>query len=57
LRQHFAAHGFERAADLPLQDFGILGLVVRAQGTLHGPVVAQLAHWNSWTWRWGNHYY
>lgn len=57
LRRHFAAHGLERGPDLPLQNFGVLGLVVRTQGALQGSVVAQLAHWNSWMWRWGNHYY
>ncbi len=58
LLQHLATHGLERAAELPLRDFGILGLVVRTQGAgVLSPALAHLARWNSWMWRWGNHYY
>src|SRR5207244_7496327 len=41
----------------PIDEFGILGLVVRTQGTVQGALVAPIARWSPWMWRWGNQYY
>ena len=57
LRRHLLNHGIDRASAVPLADFGILGLVVRTQGTLQGGLAAPLARWNPWMWRYGNHHY
>lgn len=57
LRHQITAHGLERALVEPLDDLGILGLLVRTQGTVQGWLAAPLARWNPWTWRWGNQHY
>ena len=57
LRDHLTTNGLERAAVMPLTRFGILGVVVRRHGTMHGTIVAATARWNPWMWRYGNNYY
>ena len=40
-----------------LDDFGILSLVARSQGSIQGWLVACLARWNDWTWAQGDAFY
>ncbi len=57
LRRHLLTQGLDRALVLPLDDFGILGSMLRAQGSVEEALIAPLARWNPWMWRHGNHYY
>lgn len=57
LRHQVLSQGLERALSLPVQDFGVLGTVLRTEGTLKHWLVAPMARWNPWMWRHGNRYY
>ncbi len=60
VRQHQKKHvwqwGPEIALHHNLEDYGILGLVVRTRGSFQGWLVASLAGWD-WAWRQGNTFY
>ncbi len=49
--------GLDAAIYQPLEDFGLLSLVVRSHSTYRGWLVCQLASWNDWMWRYGDTYY
>ncbi|MCS7047215.1 MAG: ABC transporter ATP-binding protein/permease, partial [Gemmataceae bacterium] len=49
--------GLAQAMVMPLADFGLLSLVVRAGDTWIGDAAALAARYCSWTWRYGNQRY
>jgi ATP-binding cassette subfamily B protein len=57
LRRQLLLQGLDRALVMPLEDFGLLGSVLRTQGSVEAWLAAPLARWDPWTWRYGNHYY
>jgi len=53
-KEHIAQRGLTAAVPVNIEDYGILGLVVRTRGVFLGWLVAPVARWNSWTWANGN---
>lgn len=45
-----------KSSEYPLDELGILSLVVRSQSRLYAPVVSRLARWNPWAWNNYNYY-
>jgi ATP-binding cassette subfamily B protein len=54
LRDANTNRGANVAEQQPLENCGILGLVVRTQHSHKGRVVGVVAAWNAWMWGWGN---
>jgi ATP-binding cassette subfamily B protein len=57
LRERIGAAGLERALAEPVPNYGVLGLAVRTQNSPANWVLAPMARWNPWMWRWGNTYF
>lgn len=55
-KQHVQQWGPEIALHHNLEDYGVLGLMVRTRGSFQGWLVAPLAKWD-WSWRQGNTFY